>query len=116
VPNFFAANYYAPGAYLRTNSRGFRSDKETPDHVPAGKLRVICSGDSMTFGDGVSNDQVWCEQLASLDNRLETVNMGEVAYGTDQMYLKYKRYATGWIATFTCSPSSPTISAACTTR
>jgi hypothetical protein len=95
VPNFFQADYYSPGAYLKTNSRGFRSDAETPEHVPAGKLRVICSGDSETFGDGVGNDRVWCEQFESLDSRIEAVNMGEVGYGVDQMYLKYKRYAAG---------------------
>jgi hypothetical protein len=95
APNFFQANYYAPGAYLKTNSRGFRSDRETPEHVAAGKLRVICSGDSKTFGDGVGNDRTWCEQLEDLDSRIEAVNMAEIGYGVDQMYLKYKRYAAG---------------------
>jgi hypothetical protein len=95
VPNFFAENYYAPGAYLKTNSRGFRADRETSDRVPPGKFRAICSGDSETFGDGVGNDQAWCQVLESLDKRFESVNMGEIGYGMDQMYLRYKRGSAG---------------------
>lgn len=91
VPNCFEKDYYAPGIYLKTNSRGFRADSATTDGIPAGKLRVVCSGDSQTFGDGVANDHAWCQVLETLDSRLQTVNIGEAGYGVDQMYLKYKR-------------------------
>ena len=91
VPNFYNQNYYAPGIYLRTNSRGFRASKDFAEKVPRGKLRMICSGDSQTFGDGVANDDAWCQRLESLDTRFETVNTAESGYGLDQMYLKYKR-------------------------
>ena len=90
VPNFYERNYFGPGIYLRTNSRGFRADKEFTQQVPPGKVRIICSGDSFTFGDGVANDHTWCQDLESMDDRLQTVNLGESGYGVDQMYLRFK--------------------------
>ena len=91
VPNVYVRDMYGPGTYLRTNARGFRNDVEFSPPVPAGKIRVICSGDSFTLGYGVSNDRTWCQDLVSLDNRLETVNMGQGGYGVDQAYLWYAR-------------------------
>ncbi len=91
VPNFYEKNYYAPGIYLRTNSRGYRSNQEFNQTVPEGKFRIVCSGDSFTFGDGVDNDATWCERLAAMNPRFQSVNMGETGYGIDQMYLRYLR-------------------------
>ena len=90
-PNVSLPNLYGPGAHLRTNSQGFRADHDFTREVPAGKTRIICSGDSFTLGFGVSNDQAWCQRLAVIDPRLETVNMGQGGYGLDQAYLWYKR-------------------------
>jgi hypothetical protein len=69
----------------------FRNDKEFSFSVPSNKVRVICSGDSFTMGEGVGNDDVWCKLLESIDNRMETVNLGQGGYGVDQAYLWYKR-------------------------
>jgi len=91
VPNFYEKNYYAPGIYLRTNSLGFRSDQEFTQRVPERKFRIICSGDSQTYGDGVANNRTWCQDLESMDTRFQAVNMAETGYGADQMYLWYKR-------------------------
>jgi hypothetical protein len=91
VPHFCDKDYYAPGVYLKTNSQGFRSSGEFTAGIPAGKLRIICSGDSQTFGDGVANDQDWCQDLETYDPRIQAVNMAEIGYGADQMYLRYKR-------------------------
>jgi len=91
VPNFHEKNYYAPGIYLETNSKGFRASQEFAQKVPAGRVRVICSGDSFTFGEGVGNDSTWCQLLESLNPRFQPVNMGESGYGADQMYLWYRR-------------------------
>jgi hypothetical protein len=91
VPNFYDKNYYAPSIFLRTNSQGFRARENFTERVPLGKVRIICSGDSQTFGDGVDNDHSWCQLLESLDDRFQTVNIAESGYGLDQMYLKYKR-------------------------
>jgi|SRR5579863_1510406 len=90
VPNYYDQNYFAPNIYLRTNSRGFRANEEFTERVPPGKLRIICSGGSFAFGEGVSNDRTWCQDLETIDNRFQTVNMSESGYGADQMYLRYK--------------------------
>jgi hypothetical protein len=45
------------------------------------------------LGFGVDDDHSWCKLLESLDQRLETVNMGQAGYGVDQAYLWYKRDA-----------------------
>lgn len=91
IPNYYEKDFYDPGVYVKTNAAGLRSGKEFGAEVPADKLRIVCSGDSFTFGVGVDNDHTWCQQLAAADNRLETVNMGEAGYGLDQMYLWYQR-------------------------
>jgi hypothetical protein len=94
VPNADIPDMYGPGVRLRINSQGFRNDRDFEPVVPAGKLRVICSGDSFTLGYGVDNDHPWCERLSKLNPRLETVNMGQGGYGADQAYLWYKRDGT----------------------
>ncbi len=43
------------------------------------------------MGWGVSNDQTWSQLLTSINQRLQTVNMGQGVYGVDQAYLLYKR-------------------------
>jgi hypothetical protein len=83
-----------PGAPapLHVNRRGFRSPRELAD-ATAGRVRVACSGDSFTFGDGVADADTWCAQLESADPALESVNLGVPGYGVDQMYLRYQREA-----------------------
>ena len=91
LPNLHLPDHYGPGVYLKTNSQGFRADRDFPREVPPGKTRIICAGDSFTLGFGVSNDQAWCQRLAALEPRFETVNMGQGGYGLDQAYLWYMR-------------------------
>jgi lysophospholipase L1-like esterase len=91
TPDADIPDMYGPGIRLRINSQGFRSDREFLSQVPAGKIRVICSGDSFTLGYGVANDRTWCERLSAINPRLETVNMGQGGYGLDQAYLWYRR-------------------------
>jgi hypothetical protein len=90
-PNVNIPDLYGPGIYLRTNAQRFRSNHPIASRVPGGRVRMICSGDSFTLGYGVDNDHTWCERLARLNRRLETVNMGQGGYGIDQAYLWYKR-------------------------
>jgi hypothetical protein len=82
----------APGveAPLHIDARGFRSTHEN-GAAPAGRPRVVCSGDSYTFGDGVGDAATWCAQLETLDPRLATLNLGVSGYGVDQAYLRYMR-------------------------
>ena len=91
IPNVYLENLFGPGIYFRSNSQGFRNDKDFSREIPRGKIRIICSGDSFTMGYGVSNDQTWCQLLAQMDDRIQTVNMGQAAYGIDQAYLWYER-------------------------
>jgi len=90
-PNGTFPDMYGPGVYLRTNSQSFRNDRDFPRAVPAGKTRIICSGDSFTLGFGVNNDQAWCQRIAALNPQFETVNLGQGGYGFDQAYLWYMR-------------------------
>jgi hypothetical protein len=92
-PDVDFPDMYGPGVFLRTNSQGFRGRRDFNEAAPPGKRRVICAGDSVTFGFGVDDDHSWCRLLESLDGRLETVNMSLPAYGVDQAYLWYKRDA-----------------------
>ena len=91
VENVEIEDLYGEGLSLRTNSQGFRANQDYDGTPPAGKLRIICSGDSFTLGYGVGNDDTWCQLLATLDDRLQTVNMGQGGYGIDQAYLWYER-------------------------
>ena len=91
IPNFEVKDIYAPGVYLKTNSQGFRNNKDFDIKIPEGKIRIICSGDSFTLGHGVDNDHTWCELLSKINKKLETVNLGQAGYGIDQAYLWYKR-------------------------
>src|SRR5919107_1642397 len=58
-PNIYIPDMYGPGVYLRTDAQGFRSNHAVARQVPSGRVRMICSGDSFTFGSGVDNDHTW---------------------------------------------------------
>lgn len=91
IPGLRIADLYGPGLDLRINGQGFRNNRDFPKEVPPGRLRVLCSGDSFTLGYGVGQDEGWCAQLEKMDERLETVNMGQGGYGVDQSYLWFMR-------------------------
>jgi hypothetical protein len=90
-PSLYLADLYGKGRWLRTNAQRLRATHDYTAEAPSGKTRVICSGDSFTLGHDVANDEAWCSLLESRDPRLETVNMGQAAYGVDQAYLWYRR-------------------------
>lgn len=90
LPGISIPDMYGPGLSLTTNARGFRG-ADVSEAVPAGKRRVICSGDSFTLGYGVGDGATWPARLETLDAGLETVNMGQGGYGVDQSYLWYLR-------------------------
>lgn len=93
IPDAFIPDLYGPGVGLRTNSRGFRGGAEFPERPAPGRMRLACSGDSLTFGARVKDEDTWCRQLRFLDGRLEPMNLGGVLYGLDQSYLRYARDA-----------------------
>lgn len=93
IPNLAIRDLYGQGASLSINAQGFRASQAFPDRRPGGRVRIICSGDSFTFGVGVGDEDVWCHQFAAIDPRIEPINMGQIGYGTDQAYLWYRRDA-----------------------
>jgi hypothetical protein len=90
APGKVVERAYGSGAAIRINSLGFSGEEVTHD-VPEGRVRVVCSGDSFTFGEGVGNGQDWCHRLSELNEDVEPVNMGQSGYGIDQAYLWYSR-------------------------
>ncbi len=91
IAGYYDQDGFGKNVFIKINDQGFRNNRNFDLQVPKGKKRIICSGDSFTFGHGVSNDEVWCELLTRIDGRLEAINMGQRAYGIDQAYLWYMR-------------------------
>jgi GDSL-like Lipase/Acylhydrolase family len=90
-PNVRRPDQYGPGLHVSTNALGFRGTRDLEPRPSRGRIRVVCSGDSFAFGDRVGDDETWCRRLEAREPRLETVNLGQSAYGADQAYLRYKR-------------------------
>jgi hypothetical protein len=80
---------FGPQRGLRTNSQGFRSDHDFAPSVKPGTRRVVCSGDSFTFGYGVADESAWCNRLGTA--QVEAANLGQSGYGIDQAFLAYQR-------------------------
>lgn len=93
IPNFVRPGMYGPNAGLSIDARGFRA-APSPPAAATPRLRVICSGDSFTFGVGVGDADTWCHHLTSIDARISTTNMGQIGYGVDQAFLWYRRSAS----------------------
>jgi lysophospholipase L1-like esterase len=47
------------------NRQGLRGD-DLPEPRPASERRILCVGDSFTFGSGVEDDEAWPQQLQAL--------------------------------------------------
>jgi hypothetical protein len=90
--SFSDPNEYGRGIAFNTTPERFRG-RGALAALPAGHTRLVCSGDSFTMGSGVADEDTWCAALHRLVPSLETVNMGQGAYGLDQAYLWYRRDA-----------------------
>ena len=90
-PNLRMDDAFGPGKHLIINSQGYRSTVDFEEKIPAGKVRILCTGDSFTWGNGVGSGSTWVESLSYLDPKIEAINMGQNGYGLDQIYLRYKR-------------------------
>jgi hypothetical protein len=95
IPSLHVPDLWGAGVGLQNNAQGFRASREITPEVSPGRIRILCSGDSFAFGQGVADDGTWCHQLQRLDERFETVNLGLPGYGIDQAYLRYKRDGVG---------------------
>lgn len=68
-----------------TNSRGLRS-VEMP-YAKGARPRVLCLGDSLTFGLGVESAEAFCSLVGAGLSGTEVVNGGVVGWGTAQEFL-----------------------------
>lgn len=93
IPNLKLADGYGPAVPIQINGQGFRANVEYDAKPADGKIRIIASGDSFTFGHSVGDDHTWPRYLQSLDERFEVVNVGLGGYGLDQIYLRHERDA-----------------------
>jgi len=75
----------------RTNSIGARGTREYALAKPAGVTRLVCVGDSYTWGDEVADADTFEAQLEDACRDVECINLGVAAYGTDQALLRWKR-------------------------
>lgn len=81
---------------IALNAEGFR-EKELPAAKPAGTFRILCLGDSWTFGANVSQADAYPEQLAvRLRDRFpgaafEVLNLGVLGYSSFQGLRLMKR-------------------------
>ena len=87
-----------PGAIVGDviiDEHGFRVGEENDIISPIGERVISASGDSFTFGFGVTGGEAWPARLESLFIRqpYDVINLGVCAYGIGQMYLQYSRWA-----------------------
>ena len=76
---------------VRVSAQGLR-DRSFELPKPTGARRLVCLGDSTTFGWGVEEDEGWCGRLESLlGPPWETVNLGVPGQNTSQ---EVRRLAT----------------------
>ena len=90
IPGARVADAFGDGVGVAINGQGFRAAGEADAAVPPGKNRLICLGDSFTFGHGVSAEESWPAQLAAMNPTLDVLNWGTNGYGLDQMFLLYR--------------------------
>jgi carbamoyltransferase len=94
LPNVKTRVEWETGGYLvRTNSAGFRADREFVKEKTPGVFRALLFGDSQTEGDGTSNGERYSDFLEKIIPNLEVYNYGLPGTGTDQHYLVYQECA-----------------------
>ena len=71
---------------LGARGRGERAARPEPAF-----RRIVCFGDSYTYGSDVDDGEDWPAQLEALDPAREVVNLGVGGYGTDQALLRFRR-------------------------
>ncbi len=84
--------------HVTTNKLGLRSLKEISLIKTDGSYRILCLGDSFTFGLGVNDDETYPHYLEKIfsDNRLEDISVINAGFadgwgpGTEYLYLKSK--------------------------
>ncbi len=86
------AGWTSPDGIDRINDRGFRTRTWT-EPKPEGVTRIVCLGDSVTFGLQVTRDEAWPAVLGARlrtsrrDPSIEVVNLGTPGYTSYQARL-----------------------------
>ena len=93
IPNLAIADNYGPGLSLTTNAEGMRIHRPVSRALEPGERRIVCSGDSFTFGSGVGDRETFCAGLERELPGVRTLNLAQRGYGNDQAYLRYRRDA-----------------------
>jgi hypothetical protein len=93
IPSASVPDAFGPGKDVHIDGRGHRGQAPGVSGIEGMRARIVCSGDSFVFGEGVANEETWCQRLARQNQGLEAVNLGEIGYGTDQSFLRYRRDA-----------------------
>ena len=96
IPNLAIADNYGPGLSLTTNAEGMRIHRPVSRTLAPDERRVICSGDSFTFGSGVGDRETFCAALERELPGVQTLNLAQRGYGNDQAYLRYRRDAAAY--------------------
>ena len=91
VPGGQFRDLYGPGRSISINDEGFRGFENYIGKKPTDRKRVVCIGDSFTFGYGVDNKHSYPAQLEQANKDLQVVNMGMSGYSVGQCYLWYLR-------------------------
>jgi hypothetical protein len=94
-PNVRDLVSFAEGA-ASSNSMGVRGRREYAEIKPAGVTRILVFGDSLTFGDEVSDDQTYSSYLEGMLPDTEVLNLGVHGYGHDQMLLYLEEVGAGY--------------------
>jgi lysophospholipase L1-like esterase len=98
IPSIPASLKDNPVWEISLNSNGFRN-REIKVEKPPQVYRIVCMGDSWTFGVNVREDQTYPRQLAAWlereypDSRFEVVNLGVLGYSSYQGLELLRRYA-----------------------
>lgn len=77
------------------NALGARSLREYEPAPPEGVTRLLCFGDSFTFGEEVPDGDDYPALFEDTYPGYEALNFGVGGYGTDQALLRFRRLAPG---------------------
>ncbi len=81
---------------ISQNSSGFRDRERTRDKRP-GSMRILCLGDSFTWGWGVEEPAIYTRVLERAleggDTQIEVANAGVGGYSTDQLLIYLREEA-----------------------
>lgn len=80
---------YGFDVQVEINAQGFRGPAIAPAK-DASKTRVLVVGDSLVWGFGVEQEEIFTSKMAAQCQDLEVINFGVSGYSTDQELLLFK--------------------------